>query len=515
MRPLTRIRPHLDPRDCMMRRSWLLCLAPVFAGNLYGMPITAHENEMVLDLPQEQIRDTENVTIGEIFYLNDQIREIVTKLATSPYFSSYKVDLSGRQCPFGDDEALCVNNNCAVSPMDSSQMPDIPQFLGRLRANSVSSDPPEYENVHEGDYCYPEDESMASDGVWVDLNDNIERYTGYTGDSARNMWAMVYMENCFGYSGADFEDLPETNFRQQPSIPGLGIGAASELVSAPECVEQRLFYKMISGMHASISTHLSYEWYNATTQRWGPNPFEFFRRVGWFEDRLNHLFLNYVLVSRAVDKLSAFNDYLVFASPNSPAADSHVRKGLLALASVVRKNSRRGINENGLFQGPETEALKEEFRRRMRNVNALMSCVGCERCRLWGKIQTAGYGTALKILLELPEKPQDDMERTTRVLGDFRRSELVALVQTLSRLSHSVEAVSKFRRFAEVKLLDKSRLRQEWEQTWEEAKMHLKFIFRSYIDLPRNLLHLILFYVNYGWSSFITGGRVETEIRDL
>lgn len=498
-----------------MRPCWLLSLGTVLAADLFGMPRDSRENKMLLDLSQEQIRDTENVTIGEVVYLNDEVKDIINRLAASPYFSTYKVDLSGKQCPFGDDEALCVNNNCAVSPMNSDRALDIPQFLGRLRADSVSEEPPDEDVLHEGDYCFPEDESTSSDGVWVDLNDNIERYTGYTGDSARNMWAMVYMENCFGYSGADFDDSAQTNYRQQPTIPGLGIGPASGLVSTPECVEQRLFYKMISGMHASISTHLSYEWYNATTQTWGPNPFEFFRRVGWFEDRLNHVFLNYVLVSRAVEKLSAFNDYLVFASPNSPAADRGVRKGLLALAHGIEKNSRRGINESGLFQGPETEALKEEFRRRMRNVNALMSCVGCERCRLWGKIQTAGYGTALKILLELPEKPEDNMEKTTEVLGDFRRSELVALVQTLSRLSHSVEAISLFRKFAEIKLLDKSRFRLEWEQTWGEAKMHLKFIMRSYIEFPRNLLHLVLFYVNYGWSSFISGGRIETEIRDL
>lgn len=27
-----------------------------------------------------------------------------------------------------------------------------------------------------------------------------------------------------------------------------------------------------------------------------------------------------------------------------------------------------------------------------------MDCVGCDKCRLWGKLQTHGMGTALKIL---------------------------------------------------------------------------------------------------------------------
>lgn len=30
-----------------------------------------------------------------------------------------------------------------------------------------------------------------------------------------------------------------------------------------------------------------------------------------------------------------------------------------------------------------------------------MDCVGCEKCRLWGKLQVLGLGTALKILFSV------------------------------------------------------------------------------------------------------------------
>lgn len=39
-----------------------------------------------------------------------------------------------------------------------------------------------------------------------------------------------------------------------------------------------------------------------------------------------------------------------------------------------------------------------------RNVTRIMDCVGCDKCRLWGKVQTTGIATALKILFELDEK---------------------------------------------------------------------------------------------------------------
>jgi len=32
-----------------------------------------------------------------------------------------------------------------------------------------------------------------------------------------------------------------------------------------------------------------------------------------------------------------------------------------------------------------------------------MDCVACEKCRLWGKLQVTGLGTALKILFATEE----------------------------------------------------------------------------------------------------------------
>lgn len=38
--------------------------------------------------------------------------------------------------------------------------------------------------------------------------------------------------------------------------------------------------------------------------------------------------------------------------------------------------------------------------------SALMDCVGCEKCRLWGKLQVLGLGTALKILFSVDGSSQ-------------------------------------------------------------------------------------------------------------
>jgi len=89
---------------------------------------------------------------------------------------------------------------------------------------------------------------------------------------------------------------------------------------------------------------------------------------------------------------------------------------------------------------PTILGLKNEFRERFRNVSRIMDCVGCDKCRLWGKLQTSGYGTALKVLFEY------DTEKAV----DFylRRTEVVSLIITLQRLSHSIWAVEQFREMA-------------------------------------------------------------------
>jgi len=70
-----------------------------------------------------------------------------------------------------------------------------------------------------------------------------------------------------------------------------------------------------------------------------------------------------------------------------------------------------------------------------------MDCVGCDKCRLWGKVQTTGIATALKVLFELDEKALDPASNSNLL----SRSEVVALINTLHRFSESLVAVNDFR----------------------------------------------------------------------
>lgn len=84
------------------------------------------------------------------------------------------------------------------------------------------------------------------------------------------------------------------------------------------------------------------------------------------------------------------------------------------------------FDEAKLWQGENGPELKQEIQKQFRNIryvlnlsallhimrftnlklqhfvhSAIMDCVGCEKCRLWGKLQVLGLGTALKILFSV------------------------------------------------------------------------------------------------------------------
>ena len=55
-----------------------------------------------------------------------------------------------------------------------------------------------------------------------------------------------------------------------------------------------------------------------------------------------------------------------------------------------------------------------------------MDCVECEKCKVWGKLQSYGIGTALKILFE------------SHVPA---RNELIAFINTFAKITHSTQIV--------------------------------------------------------------------------
>ena len=208
------------------------------------------------------------------------------------------------------------------------------------------------------------------------------------------MWKSIYSENCYA--------KPTT-------------GEKGEQVLDDECLEKRVFYRVISGMHSSISVHLCWDYLNQTTGEWTPNLDCFISRFRGFPERIQNIYFNYAILLRAVHKLRNYIPEYTFCSGDY-AENRATKAKLLKLANAVPANSV--FDESTMFQ-EDAGVLKEDFRNRFRNVSRVMDCVGCDKCRLWGKVQTQGYGTALKILFEFDENSSEN--------PPLRRTELVAL----------------------------------------------------------------------------------------
>ena len=262
------------------------------------------------------------------------------------------------------------------------------------------------------------------------------------------VWDHIYQENCF--SAPEVVALSQS---ERPAFPGpSGLKAANELryvlrenspstafVEEDECREKRVFYRMISGMHYSISAHICHDYLNKTTGEWGPSIQCYEDRLARYPERLANLYFNYALVLRAVAKIRPLLSSYTFCSGDA-IEDQKTRTMVSAVAGQAAALPAI-FDESLMFADPRNALqLKEDFKSRFRNVSRVMDCVGCDKCRLWGKVQTSGYGTALKILFEL-----QDSETTADSPMILKRTELVALINTLDRISTSLNALSDFR----------------------------------------------------------------------
>lgn len=377
------------------------------------------------------ITPTCNTTFSYIDTVNSQIRELVVDLILKPFFRFFKLDLD-KQCKFWNAQHFCATRNCAVEVLEPAQFNwlDIPDDLSPSKLGEIlraSSAHDEAETCEDLDYCHIDDDHNC---VFVDLKENPERFTGYGGSQSFDVWKAIYSENCF----------PNTN--PMSMLPD----------SEPElCVEKNLFYRLISGMHASIAVHLSNEYLDPETEEFHPNLKVFMERVGKFNDRLSNIYFNYALVSQAIVKLSdmvSLPNYIKENHESTSADENQLLSNQIvdpAIYATLLSNINDNLSSQVLFEThslfdpvKSSPELKNEFRSRFKNVSAIMDCVGCDRCRMWGKLQTIGYGTALKVLFE-SEDPN------TQHLLKFRRIELVALFNTFDRLSKSVEAINNFK----------------------------------------------------------------------
>lgn len=417
--------------------------------------------------------------------------QTLVDLVKTNYFRYYKVDLF-KDCPFWVENGLCMNRACSVEKANESEVPeeyrssylssvstaDTSEIVfsdekGQQEVDGLSRAVPRLtsqpqDTCRDSDFCHWEQEETSSESVWVDLIKNPERFTGYAGKSANRVWKAIYEENCFGAvpkgsflepprakasGGSGFVDRSDFMGGSSKSggssafggLHGLmpSLAAPADPASTEQCLEKRVFYRVISGLHASISMHVCHEYLDQKTGEWSPNLECFISRIAQHPERLQNVYFNYVLLVRA---LARAGEYLTNFNlkPGHGIPESEVQTTSLLQSLVAQANScPPTFDEASMFKpsNPEAPKLKAEFRDHFRNVSTIMDCVGCDKCRLWGKMQTNGLGTAMKILFSFDDSDFDPAKNPALL----ERSELVALINTLHRFAESLKAVETFR----------------------------------------------------------------------
>lgn len=173
-------------------------------------------------------------------------------------------------------------------------------------------------------------------------------------------------------------------------------------------------------------------------QNWGQNLELFYDRVLRYPERVRNLYFTFLFVLRAVTKAT---NYLEHAEYDTGNHDDDLRAQSLVRQVLYNQKLQAAcplpFDEAKLWQGQSGPELKQQIQKQFRNISALMDCVGCEKCRLWGKLQVLGLGTALKILFSVDD--QSHLDQTLQL----QRNEVIALVNLLNRLSESVNFVHK------------------------------------------------------------------------
>lgn len=380
---------------------------------------------------------------------------ILDSLTSTQFFRIFKVDLS-RECPFWARTDLCTSptGSCSVCECTDDEIPThwrekpIEHFVDRTMEFTVwdkttTSAPlqgiwrPSSEDTGlsgpVGDAentflnCLSGDE--AGKPVYVDLKLNPVGFTAYKG---RNIWELIYKENC------------KLNHQ----------GAA-------KCNEEDMFRRLISGLQTAVMT-LSSEYNSEGTDNWpfiekdsvsqphGYNLDLFRWRVAPYKEWMENLYIDFSVLLRTLKQVAPIVDSCDCYTGTS-AEDVESRRLLRHLLDRV-ESTPSGQSGSQLF------SLKSELAiTQMHNISRIFDCIECEKCRLHGKVKLMALQIALKVDGEnsrVPSEPSGQLSElsgqsegeTRNGLKSLERNEIVGLINALHYFAQCILIVKKFER---------------------------------------------------------------------
>ncbi len=246
-----------------------------------------------------------------------------------------------------------------------------------------------------------ENEIDARNGIYVDLLKNPEGYTGYQG---QQIWTAIYKENCF-----------------------------SRGLIEKMCSEEKVFFKIVSGIHSNINLHVCKSFFNFEKNLTYPNTELMKKTFLDYKDRINNLFFLHSLMLNAFFRAEKFISRFQF---NTGYAENDLRVKQI-LADLYSKKELRDFHKKGFENSMEMKKFLKfdrlnEIKMKFRNISEIINCVSCQKCRVHGKLQIYGVATMLKILFSDEESI------------NLKRNELVSFVIMIGKVSSSIKYVSDY-----------------------------------------------------------------------
>ena len=206
----------------------------------------------------------------------------------------------------------------------------------------------------------------------------------------------MYSENCFSHLDTNGKPLAPLASLEEPHVQKANSLVFSPNKFSPEakvddgmCFEERVLYRLLSGMHSMTSISVYWKYYPAGTGPkpnseggWSPNPMKFMQNFGRHPDRIKNLYFAFVVLLRAVKK---GRDFFLGYRYTTGNGEEDERVSQLIKLLLDTENLKfcgavfEAFDEKSMFLSPAVS--RKEFKRGFFHLSSLMNCVKCSRCR--------------------------------------------------------------------------------------------------------------------------------------
>lgn len=253
-----------------------------------------------------------------------------------------------------------ANEDCAAEAEEEEDYEDkVDSTISEAASNDLRAWA-RHDDAAAGDFCELES-SDCQDCVHVDLTLNPERFTGYSGESSRRVWRTIYEENCFSPVG--------TTSNKPTFSAAFGAETMKTL-----CLEKRAFFRAVSGLHTSITIHLTANYpldkmssapFLGSQEVWGPNLDIFHQRFdpdqtnGQGPFWLKNLYFVYLLELRALAKAAPYFTHQTFYTGRE-SEDKDTNIAVRELLSLIQTFPDH-FDETSMFTGGKHAQVVEMF----------------------------------------------------------------------------------------------------------------------------------------------------------